>query len=112
MIERLFGPLFKRANYAGKVVGFSALSRVAWTRVLRCPAKIFKRTRKVYPVIETNVGDRPEHAEVRIVALLSLEKIRERFILPAVQVSFLCSASKCAGFALELGKANFMKNIA
>ena len=90
---------------------FRRLLRVAWARVLRGFAKVFKRFRQVDGMVQVDVGDGAKHDVIRIVALFGFQKIAQRLFVPAVQVCPFRSRAIRPGFALEFGQPDFLQDI-
>src|SRR5712692_813046 len=63
-------------------------------------------------MIKTYVGDRSKHSEVGIVTFLRFQEICQRFLVPAVEISFLGPASIRSRFSFELCEANLVQDVA
>src|SRR5438128_3991258 len=91
---------------SGKIMRLCRLSRIAGARVAGRFREVIERARRVEAVIEQDAGNRTQHGEIGIVALLGFEVIVERFVVPAVQISRVGALAKGARFTLELRLTN------
>src|SRR5215813_14890318 len=97
-------------NYSGEVIGLGRLLLIAGPRVFGGPEEILQGLWEIDDMVKVDLSDRTMDRVIGVVSFFGLQKIAERLLIPAVQISPFGARAISPGLALELGQADFFED--